>query len=504
VDRWSHIEQIRERLAAERGTRLKEAPLRVALCYPSPYHVGMSSLGFQSIYGEIHGHAGASAERVFLPDDVESFRAAGTELLTYESQVPASQASLLAFSVAYELEITGVLEMLSLAGLPLLREERGAGHPLVVAGGPLTFSNPAPLEPFVDLLVLGEADETIHQLLDAAQGSRSREGLLSALEGRVGFQVVGRGGGVPTIARAPDERLPARSQIVTPNCELRSMFLVEVERGCSRGCTYCVMRRSTNGGMRQVSAERVLAAIPDSASKVGLVGAAATDHPHLPEILEALVSRGREVGVSSLRAERLTAEVVALLARGGYRTLTVALDGASQRLRDAVDRRTGEQDVLRAAGFAKAAGMKRLKLYLMVGLPNETDADLDELTRFVRELAAVLPVSLGVAPFVAKRHTPLDGAPFEPIPSIEAKLKLLTRSLRGRAEVKPTSARWAFVEYMLAQCGSEAGLAAMDAWKEGGGFVAWRRAFKQRDAHPARLAPAPDKRRVLPAAAWRP
>jgi radical SAM superfamily enzyme YgiQ (UPF0313 family) len=483
VDRWSHIEALRACLADERGTLFKQAPLRVALCYPSTYHVGMSSLGFQAIYREIHSHSGAAAERAFLPDDVEAFRASGTELLTVETQGPASQAGLLAFSVAWELEITGLLEMLSLAGLPLLREERGPAHPLVVAGGPLTFSNPAPLTPFVDVLVLGEADETIHALLDVVASAGTREKALAALEGRPGFHLAGRGA-LPPIACASDQRLPAHSQIVTPHTELRSMFLVEAERGCSRGCAYCVMRRSTNGGMRLVPPERVLAAIPDTARKVGLVGAAVTDHPGLPQILGSLVGAGREVGISSMRAERLTAEIVGLLARGGNRALTVALDGASARLREAIDRRTGEEDILRAAELAKSAGMRRLKVYMMVGLPDETDADVDELASFVRELAKVLPVALAVAPFAAKRHTPLDGAPFAPLATLEARLARLKKALRGNAELKPASARWAFVEYMLAQCGPEAGLAAMDAWKAGGGFSAWKRAFQDRNAIP--------------------
>jgi radical SAM superfamily enzyme YgiQ (UPF0313 family) len=256
------------------------------------------------------------------------------------------------------------------------------------------------------------------------------------------------------------------------------MFLVEAERGCSRGCTYCVMRRSTNGGMRLIPPERVLGAIPEGVRKVGLVGAAVTDHPKLREILAALVDRGLGVGMSSMRAERLDPELVGLLARAGYKTLTVALDGASKRLRETIDRRTDEKDILRAAELAKAGGLKRIKVYMMVGLPTETDADLDELSRFMRELGAVLPASLGISPFCAKHHTPLDGAPFEPIPSIERRLAQLQKSLRGKAEVRATSARWAWVEYQLAQGGPEAGLAALQAWKDGGGFSAYKRAFR--------------------------
>ncbi len=501
--RWDQIKLVEQRLADEQGTLYKDAPLRVALCYPSPYHVGMSSLGFQTIYREIHEHPGATAERAFLPDEVEAARASGVPLFAYETQTPISQLPILAFSVAYELEITGVLEMLSLAGLPLLSSERGPGHPLVIAGGPLTNSNPAPLEPFVDLLVMGEGEETVHQLLAAALEGLSREELLARLDRLPGFLRTGTGRPLPAIARAPDSKLPARSQILTPHTELRSMFLIEAERGCSQGCTYCVMRRTTNGGMRRIGASKVLSLIPEQARKVGLVGAAVTDHPEIEQLVGKLVESGRQVGISSLRANRLTPELVRLLAEGGYKTLTVASDGASQRLRDAVDRKTSEKHLLTAAHYTRDAGIGRLKIYEMIGLPNETEADIDELAAFTSELSKLIPVSLGIAPFVAKRNTPLDGAPFEPINQLEAKLARLRKKVKGRVEVRPTSARWAYVEYMLAQCGPQAGLAALDAWKAGGGFAAWKRAFAERGALPFRATSVADRRREVPALAWR-
>jgi radical SAM superfamily enzyme YgiQ (UPF0313 family) len=482
-------------LAAERGTLCKVATTRVALCYPSPYHVGMSSLGFQTVYREIHAHPGATAERAFLPDDVAVFRESRTPLFTLESATPVGEFPVLAFSVAYELELPGVLDVLTLSGLPVLAAERERNWPLVVAGGPLTFSNPEPLEPFVDVLVQGEADGLIHVLLDAVAEEPDRESLLARLARIPGFRVPGRGGPSLYVTRAEDDRLPARSQIITPHTELSSMFLIEPERGCSRGCHYCVMRRTTNGGMRTVSPERVLELVPPDARRVGLVGAAVTDHPRVVPLLGALVDSGREVGVSSLRADRLTSELVATLRRGGARVLTVASDGASQRMRDLVDRKHSEEQLLRAARLAAEAGMERLKVYSMVGLPLETDADVDELVRFTREVAGHLPVALGVAPFVAKRHTPLDGAPFAGIREIDHRLDRLRRGLKGRAEVRPTSARWAWVEYMLAQCGPEAGLAAMDAWAAGGTFATWKRAFAARGCAPSLRARVPDGRR---------
>jgi radical SAM superfamily enzyme YgiQ (UPF0313 family) len=461
----------------------------------------MSSLGFQAIYGRINATPQACAERVFLPDDVLAARASGP-LCTVESQRPAGDAQVIAFSVAYELELTGVFELLSLMGLSVFSSERPDAAPLVVAGGPLTFSNPDPLEPFVDVLVQGEADDLVEPLLEAVTAGGGRAAICARLARLPGFRVPGLSSESTRyfVAKASDASLPARTVVLTPDTELSNMFLIEPERGCSRGCHYCVMRRTTNGGMRTVPIERVLALIPEAAKKVGLVGAAVTDHPRIVELLEAIVAGGREVGVSSLRADRLTQRLVNALRAGGAQGLTVASDGASQRMRDLVDRKHSEEQLLDAARFAKTAGIKRLKVYNLVGLPTEEDADVDELARFTLELASILPVALGIAPFVAKRHTPLDGSPFAGIDVVDGRLARLRKALKGRAELRPTSARWAWVEYVLAQSGPEAGLAALDAWQAGGKFADWKRAIAERGVKPFLAARTPDGRRN--AVAW--
>jgi radical SAM superfamily enzyme YgiQ (UPF0313 family) len=497
MNSWDLRTQARLRLEAEQGTLHKQAPLRIALCYPSTYEIAMSSLGYQTIYREIHLHPDASAERAFLPDKPEDYRAGRSPVFTYEGEIPLADFPVLAFSISYELEIPGLLEILDLSGIPLLREERTARHPLILVGGPLTNSNPVPLYPFADLIILGEGEELIHDFLDSAR-TLSREAMLERFANLPGCSVPGKTLHLPIIAKASDERLPARSQIITRNTVLSSMFLIEPERGCSRGCTYCVMRRTTNGGMRLIEPEDVLRHIPLHAGRVGLVGAAVTDHPRIKDVVRNIVESGREIGISSLRADRLDEEFVGLLARGGYRTLTTASDGASQRLRDFVDRKTSEEHLTRAARLASQFKLKRLKLYELVGLPGEADSDIDELVRFTRELARIVPVSLGVSPFVAKRNTPLDGAPFEAMPSLEAKMERMRAGLKGAVEVRPTSPRWAWVEYMLSQGDERAGLAAMDAWRAGGGFAAWKRAFKDRDARTFLLQPAVDGRRNAP------
>jgi radical SAM superfamily enzyme YgiQ (UPF0313 family) len=491
---WELSMTVKNRLARERGTLYKSAPLRIALCYPSPYRIGMSSLGYQTIYREINLHPHASAERAFLPDDAVAYRKSKTQIFTYESSTPLGDFPIAAFSVAYELEITGLFEMLALSGVPPLRSERDEHHPFVLVGGPLTNSNPAPLAPFADLIILGEAEELIHEFLDAAV-DMGKDRLRAHFASRPGCFAPGLSPEYPAIAKASDARLPARSQVLTPDSVLPSMFLIEPERGCSRGCTYCVMRRTTNGGMRLVQPETVLSLIPEDARRVGLVGAAVTDHPRIKDVVRTLVDSGREIGISSLRADRLDREFVGLLARGGYRTLTTASDGSSQRLRNAVDRKTSEQQLIRAAEFVREFQLERLKLYQVVGLPDETPEDIDELIRFSLDLAGITRLSLSIAPFVAKRNTPLDGAPFEPIRSIEQKLAQLRDGLRGKVEIKPASARWAWVEYMLSQCGEEAGLAAMRAWRAGGKFAAWKRAFTELGVQPCRFRPVPDGRR---------
>ncbi|ACY16287.1 B12-binding domain-containing radical SAM protein [Haliangium ochraceum] len=482
---WNIQQALRDLVADEQGTIIKDAPHRVALVYPSPYRAAMSSLGYQTIYRLLNELPDVVAERAVLPDDIAAHDNSGTPLLTLEQQTPVGAFPVQAFSVAYELEIAGVVDCLRLSGVPVLRGDRGPQHPLIVAGGPLTFSNPAPLAPFFDIVVMGEAETTLPALLEEARGM-TRERAIEAFAGRPGYYVPAADGErVPPVARADDALLPARSQIITANTELRSMFLTEAVRGCSRGCTYCVMRRSTNGGMRALAPEKVLAGIPEHARRVGLVGASVTDHPRIVDIVRGVVEGGREVGISSLRADRLGDELVSLLARGGYRTLTVAADGASEAMRRRVERRTSEKHLLRCAELARDHGLRTLKIYLMVGVPGETDDDIDELIRFTAELVKVHPrVAFGVAPFVAKRNTPLDGSPYAGIRAVEARLSRLRRGLRGRAELRPTSARWAWVEYMIAQAGSAAGLAVMDAHRAGGRFADYKRAFREREVTP--------------------
>jgi len=473
------LDPIDERLRAEVGDQFRPGFRRAAMVYPSPYRAGMSSLGYQWILSRLQ-ERGIAAERVFLPDDTSAYRTRRQSPVSYETRTELRRFPILLVSLAYELELAGLIELLDLAGIPVLREERGPYDPVIVLGGPITFSNPLPCAPFVDAMLLGEADETTGPVVDAFFDSDTRDAFLDAVEAQPGGYVPERHGvRLPAVAKATDALLPARSHILAPEAELSNMFLLEGERGCHRSCTFCVMRRSTNGGMRLVTPERILSFVPEHAKKVGLVGAAISDHPKLVGLLDTLVRDGKQVSLSSLRADRvsLKPDIARLLRKSGAKTLTVASDAASQRLRRTISKGTVEKHLIRCAQLAGEHQFRVLKVYMMLGLPGEEDHDLDELIAFSRELAGYSRIALGVAPFVAKRMTPMDGTGFAGIKTVERRMKILQRGLKGKVDVRATSARWAWVEYMMAQGGPESGLAVLQAVRAGGRFAHYKRAF---------------------------
>jgi radical SAM superfamily enzyme YgiQ (UPF0313 family) len=474
-------EIVRRRLKDERGTIFKQAPERLVLVYPSPYSVAMSSLGFQTIYRQINSHSERVAERAFLPDSVLHYQKTKTPLFSYEFGRLVSDFPIVAFSIAYEPELAGLIQSLRLAHIPLFWHERRSSDPFVLCGGPLTFSNPLPLSPFADAILVGEADHTIHQALDIIYQSRdcdqARQNLARGIASCYVPAIHGealRPRGVCDI-----DRLPAFSQICTPNTELSDMFLIEAVRGCAHSCAYCVMRRSKQSGMRIVPRATIFELIPDDARRVGLVGAAVSEHPEIGEIVDTLTDRGIEVGLSSLRPEALDLRLATSFKKAGYRTLTTALDGASQRMRNRINREIKQEHILQAAKLARTLRFKRLKLYLMVGLPDESDQDIDELIDFCNELGAIHPLVLSIAPFVPKRNTPLCDAPFAGVALIERRLRRLRRGVRKNVTLRPVSARWAWVEYILAQGGPAQGLAVLEALDRGGAFRDWKRALER-------------------------
>ena len=487
--------EIKKRLDRETGTIQKSAAIRVAMVYPSPYRVGMSSLGFQTIYRILNGREDVVAQRAFLPDDVDTYRKHRIPLMCYESLQPVGESDIFAVSLSYETEVLGLIACLELAGMPLRAIDRDQGWPLVLLGGPITFSNPLPVAPFCDIVVMGEADEVLDRILDLWSDSNDKESFLERAGVLPGIYVPSlHGEKLVQVGQSADSRLPAFSQIITPDTELSNMHLVENARGCHRGCTFCVMRRTTNGGMRTVSVERVLETIPPYAKRVGLVGAATTDHPQILDILRGIVETGREVGLSSLRADRLNDEFVGLLAQGGVRTLTVASDGASERLRKIARKGIRAEHLLQAAAFVRDKGLKTLKVYVVIGYPEEEDHDIEEMISLFEELAAICPVALGISPLVAKKNTPLDGVDFQDERMLRKRIQKIRRRLGKRVDIRSTSVRWAWVEYQIAQGGWDMAAVAEDVYKNGGNHAAWRTAIEKLEPTTAPVVrPASDR-----------
>lgn len=492
-------------LAAETGTIVRDAPLRIALCYPLPYHAAMSSLGFQVIYRMMNALSGIACERVVLPDDVRAWRERGLSPISLESGRPLAEFDVLAFSLTWDLDLIGFFELLDLAKIPIARKDRGAWDPAVLIGGPLTASNPLPLADFIDVGVIGDGELAVPPILEALDEARDRDDLMDRLGRIAGVWCPERDGDrVPPTQKVPLTR-PAVAQIVTPHAELSNMFLVEASRGCPRFCKFCLVR-APESPMRENELAAVLAAIPTWAPRVGFVGAAISEWSGIREAIARVVANGQGVGISSLRADRLDSEFVGLLAKGGMKTMTVASDAPSQRQRNKMAKGIRTEHLVKAAELAREAGMNRLKLYVIVGLPDETEADLDELVTFVRDLAGILPVALGVSPLVPKLHTPLGDAGFAGIAAVDRTLDRVRVGLEGTAEIRATSARWAWIEYRMSQGAADAGHAALAAWRAGGDFRAWERAFAALDARgvPERAGLEAARRHALfPAAGMR-
>lgn len=467
---------LENRLQAEHGKLFGHGSRSIALISPNLYASAMCSLGFQTIYRLLNHLPDTVAERAFLPDVDETDQA---PLFAYESIRPVSDFPAVAFSIGYELELGGLFQCLQKAHIPALRAERTKQHPWVVMGGPLTISNPRPLAPFADIIVMGEAETLLRPLLDALFSSKSRSQALKILADQPGYYVPSiHQHVVPKVIMCPQKYLPASAQVWTQQATWANMFLIEAARGCSRQCTFCLMQKQTCTGMRAAKKQDICSRIPSKVSRVGLVGAAVSDHPNLQQIVDTLIAQNKKVGLSSLRADRLTAKLAHSLFLGGYRTLTVAADGASEKLRKSLRKGVTENHLLEAARLVGDQPFEAMKLYVMLGVPEETKTDIEEFAELLQKqqrlLGKTTRMRLGVSVFVPKQHTPLANAPFVGIAKANQKMRHLTRLAGHKIQVKPASVRWAYIEYMLAQGNAETGHAALCAWKKGGRYSDWK------------------------------
>ena len=273
--------------------------------------------------------------------------------------------------------------------------------------------------------------------------------------------------------------MPASVTGGTTSADLKHLFLVDAARVCARGCVFCILARKPSAAraFRPVPAARVLASIPSLAPGVGLVGAAVTDHPEIEDLVARIVASGKRVSLSSVRADRLTPALAAHLATGGLRSVALAADGMSERIRSEIRKGLTADDLGRAAAIAAEAGIRQLKVYAMVGLPGETDDDVAELAALLRGMPPRLEVVAAVQAFVPKPRTKLAAASMAPMADLRRRLDLLKRLSAGRFRVSSTSPRWSWIDWKVAHAAERAGRIAVDAHRGGGGFAAWKAAI---------------------------
>ena len=446
----------RHRRVAESGAipSGRGGALSVCLVYPNRYYTAMSSLGFQTVYQLFNDQPEVVCERAFLPDkdELAEYGKSGTTLLSLESGRPLSDFDVIAFSISFEPDFINIPRILRLARIPEMTSERNGSFPLLIAGGAACFINPEPVALLFDLFAIGEGETLIPSLtaLLCSSLGQQRSELLAAAAELPGIYVpamaVARA--VRRVTAATDAP-PSCSVMLTDDTEFSNMYLVEVSRGCPRGCRFCAagfvwqpFRQQRLERLKQVCAEGL-----KLRSTIGLVGAAVSDHADIEELSRFIVEQGGKVSLSSLRLDRLTSGLLDLLVKSGHKTVSLAPEGGSQRMRDLIRKNLTERQILDAVQMVAEAGILNLKLYFIIGLPGETDDDLLELlsltaaiqSRVVEQSRAhkrLGEITLSVNPFIPKPFTPLQWAGMCPLPELKLKVLLLEKQLRPIANVR--------------------------------------------------------------------
>jgi radical SAM family uncharacterized protein len=472
---WSLKKKAQTLLADEQGTVIKDwgGKISVALVYPNTYAVGMSNLGFQTIYRHLNAMPDVVCERVFMPEpaDLDEMRRAQMPPFSLESLRPLTDFHLVGFSVTYEGDYINVLRLLAMAGIPLRAAARRSHDPLVLMGGVCAFSNPEPVAPFMDFVVVGEGEELVVELIAAYRtGYQDRAGFLVSLAGLDGVyvperhevayatdgtvaDVVAREGAPAVVTKRRLRNVNAFETVAavkTSHAEYGHMALLEVGKGCGRGCRFCLegqvyrpVRHRSVDALRE-TVERMAAS---GERRIGLVGACVSDYPWLSDLLKVVEDNGMELSISSLRADSLTEGLVAALARGGHRTLTMAPEAGTERLRRSIRKSISDDQLMTACNLVRAHGIPNLKTYFMIGQPTETIEDVEAIPdlagRMLERLRVLDPtgrpfgrLTLSVSSFVPKPWTPFQWAPFDGAESLQSKLEIIKRGVRRFSNVR--------------------------------------------------------------------
>ena len=461
----------------------------VAIVYPNAYYLGMSNLAVQTVYQHFNAYPDFVCERAFYdPPGPGGLHPA--PVVSLESQRPLGEFAVIAFTLSYEFDYFNMVQVLKSAGIPLWAHQRDDSHPLVIAGGACMLTNPAGVAPFLDAAVIGEGEEVIPYLISAWREGLygSREDLLDTMADLPGVYVPRR-----PPSRAIERQwvhdiagTEAYSTVLTEDTELSNMALIECARGCGRGCRFCIAGYVFRPPRYRPAGDllRVVEHSLQHTDRVGLLGAAVADHPELPEVVAGAAALGARVSISSLRVDNLRPDILKVLAEGGTKTVTVAPEAGSERMRLAINKGVDEDQVLRGATMVGESGAARFKLYFMIGLPGETDDDVLAIAYLGNRIKERLDAArkgtrlvLAVSPLVPKPWTAYQYEAQQAPGEIKRRQALLKRTLKQGIEFRTDSPQTARIDDVLSR--ADGRLAAMLAEMPDNTLGTYRRAIAE-------------------------
>ena len=459
---------------------------KVAIVYPNTYFVGMSNLGLHIIYEEINLCPASVCERIFLPEkkELDAYDKTKTPLMSVETQRPMHQFDVVAFDVTFEMDYFHIPLMLRYGRVPVMSEDRTGFDPIVIAGGPCATFNPEPFADFIDAFIIGEGEGIVTAVLERIRKGRengeSREETIAGLaqidgvyvpvlytpqyddnKRFVGYDIAE---GAPKTIRRHFEPLTSGGEtvIATNFTEFGAMYIIEVARGCGRHCRFCMA-----GYCFRVPRVRPLDILKEGVDraeklgkKVGLMGAAISDYPEVDELVTYIRSKDMRYSCASLRADSLTQAVVDGLADSGQKTITIAPETGSERLRRVINKGISEEHLQNAATLSAKSGIQHMRLYIMIGLPTETDEDIEAIVGLAERTQAHMAevgckgrLTLSINPFIPKPFTPFQWMAMDNQKTVEKKLQYIKKALQKnrRIEVLVESPKEAYIQGILAR-----------------------------------------------------